>query len=96
MNLSNERMIDMVEYDMSLTDEERKLMIAYGLERIQKDDNALINYALVNMLSDIVKELEDPKKKENFLKKIKDIDKSEKSDKIIDNKPKKRGRKPKA
>lgn len=96
MNLLNERMVDMVEYDMDLTADETKTLCAYAMEKIVSDEKALINYAVVHMLGEICKNLQDPKEKKNLLKKIKELDKKEKNDIVVVNEePKKRGRKPK-
>lgn len=99
MNLTNERIVDMVEYDMDLTDEETKTLCAYALEKIATDEKALTNYAIVHMLGEICKNLQDPKEVKKFIKAAKKLDKTEKSDKLLSNEvaeaPKKRGRKPK-
>ncbi len=97
MNLSNEKMVDMVEYDVDMTAEEAKVMRDYGLERIEKDEKALINYAFVSMLTDMVEQLKDPAQMKEFKKQFKNnVDKPEKSDKIVDEiktvEKKKRGR----
>lgn len=99
MNLKNERIVDMVEYDMDLTDEEKMTLCAYAKEKIVTDEKALINYAIVHMLGEICNNLQDPKEKKKIIKEAKKLDKLEKSGKVLSNEvteaPKKRGRNPK-
>ena len=96
MELKNERFIEVVEYDMNLTEEETKILCDYAMEKIVHDEKALINYAVVHMLGAICNNLEDPIEKKKFLKKVKELDNAEKDDTVVvKEEPKKRGRKPK-
>jgi hypothetical protein len=50
-----ERKVDYVELDLDVDDEAVAVLAQAGLEAIQKDKEALVNYAIVKALQDLVK-----------------------------------------
>lgn len=68
LELANERVGKTYEYDMHLSKKESQELRNYGLERIQNDENELINYAVNCILRDIVDTLgKDVKKKKKLV-----------------------------
>jgi len=57
MEINDERKETYYKYNIDATDEEAALLKEIGLKRIQTDDAALINYAVVKMLEDYIQEL---------------------------------------
>ena len=58
VELNNERMVQSAEFDLSLSDEEAKYFKKYALENIKKDENALISWAVNDILKNMVELLE--------------------------------------
>ena len=63
VELNNERMVQSAEFDLSLSDIEAKYFEEYALENIKKDKNALISWAINDILRNMVELLDN--KQEN-------------------------------
>jgi hypothetical protein len=76
---SMEKHVDMVEFDVDLSEQEIDQLCNYALEHIKNDKKALVNYAV----NDILKEMIDSTKKNNkFIKKLLKKDASNKEQEV--------------
>jgi len=55
MELGKERKETIYKFDLDVTPNEAKMLRDLGLHRIQKDDSALIEYAVVSLLEEKIK-----------------------------------------
>jgi len=62
MDLEGEKHIEMVEFDVDFTQDEIDRLKSYGLEKIQNDEPALINYAVNLILEETVKNIKEENK----------------------------------
>ncbi len=58
MKLDNEKKVEMVELDVTFTDDEAEKFITYARKYIVNDEAALINWAINDMLLKQIKKLE--------------------------------------
>ena len=58
MNLKNECKEYVYKYDMDASDDEIKQLAKLGLKKIKKDENALVNYAVISILEEYIKNSE--------------------------------------
>jgi len=54
MEFIEEKKVEMVDFEIEMSEEERKNLSKLGLEWIKNDENALINYAVNHILREIV------------------------------------------
>lgn len=54
MEITNERKSYIYKYDLNCTDDERVKLKKYALERIQNDEQALLEYAVISLLQDAI------------------------------------------
>lgn len=50
MKFLNEREIKYYEFNTEISEDEKKILKEYALKNIVNDDNALINYAIIDIL----------------------------------------------
>lgn len=61
MKLTGEKKVTYYNYKVNMSDEEFDILRKHGLRAIQKDDEAIINYAIIDGIKSYLKSL--PKKK---------------------------------
>jgi len=54
MNEENEKIVEMVEFPIDMSEEEAEALCEKGLEWIKEDKEALINYAVNHILQEVV------------------------------------------
>lgn len=58
MNMINEREESVYKYDFDMSEEDYEMLRVVGLERIKHDDRALVEYAIVAMLEDQIRQID--------------------------------------
>jgi len=58
MEFIKEKNVEMVDFEIDMSEEEREALSRIGLEWIKEDKNALINYAVNHILREIVEKEE--------------------------------------
>ncbi len=57
MSITNERKIELIEFDIDLDDDLYKFLVKFGLEKIKEDKKELASYALNYILKEKIKSL---------------------------------------
>lgn len=64
INLTNERTVDMVEFDLDLSDDVKDMLVKYAKDNIDDDQDSLINWSVNKLLKDYVDKVKQDKKDE--------------------------------